>query len=198
MSELVEPLYLQADPGRNGSQLAASVSAAIEDEIIRLGWPVGAVIGTEADLVDRFGISSPVLRQAAGILESHQVAKMRRGPGGGLVVTVPDERAIGTSVALYLEYLRVDPRLVSEARASVELACVELAAQRVTPEDIPGLREIVAAEPERAVKSDFECLQDLHIAIADLSGNPVLALFLKMLMSLLRGRAHPTAGAAPR
>ncbi|HEX4865116.1 MAG TPA: GntR family transcriptional regulator, partial [Acidimicrobiales bacterium] len=149
MSEVAEPLYVTVDRAREGSQLAATVSAAIEDEIIKLGWPVGKVIGTEAELIARFGISSPVLRQAAGILESRQVAKMRRGPGGGLVVTAPDERSIGSSVALYLEYLQVDPRLVSEARASVELACIQLAAERITEDDLPRLRHIVGGELER-------------------------------------------------
>jgi DNA-binding FadR family transcriptional regulator len=197
MTKPAGPLYVAADPSRNGSQLASSVSAAIEDEIIGLGWPVGEVIGTEAELVARFGISSPVLRQAAGILESHQVARMRRGPGGGLVVTAPDERSISTSVALYLEFLRADPRLVSEARASVELACVELAAQRIRDDDVPRLRELVAAEPERGRKGEFDCLKEVHLAIAELSGNPVLALFSRMLMSLLSGRAGPRRGRRP-
>ena len=53
------------------------------------------------------------------------------------------------------------------------------------------------AEAERAAKGDFECLQDVHLAIADLSGNPVLALFLKMLMSLLSGRAIQRQGRRP-
>jgi len=197
MAEVAGPLYVPVDRAREGSQLASSVSAAIEDEIIKLGWPVGRVIGTEAELIARFGISSPVLRQAAGILESRQVAKMRRGPGGGLVVTAPDERSIGSSVALYLEYLQVDPRLVSEARASLELACIQLAAERITEADVPRLRQIVAEETERAANGDLECLTDLHVAIGDLCGNPVLALFLKTMLSLLSVRAVQRGGRRP-
>jgi DNA-binding FadR family transcriptional regulator len=189
-------LYPALNPQRHGSTLAATVVTALEEEIVRLGWPAGSVIATEAELLDRFGVSSPVLRQAVSILESRQVARMRRGPGGGLVVIAPDETSVGTSVALYLEYLKVQPHLVSQARASVELACVELAAGRITEADVPKLRQVVGAEASGLRDGDLDCLVDVHVAIGDLSGNPVLALFLKMLMSLLIGRA--AGGRDPR
>jgi DNA-binding FadR family transcriptional regulator len=184
-----EPLYPVLDPRRLGSKLAASVAAALEEEIVRLGWPVGEVVATEADLLDRFAVSPPVLRQAVGILESNQVARMRRGPGGGLVVTAPDESSVGAAVALYLEYLRVQPALVSEARVAVEIACIELAARRIHGDDVDALRALVDAEPARVDEKDFICFIDLHLAIGELSGNPVLSLFLNMLMSLLVARS---------
>jgi DNA-binding FadR family transcriptional regulator len=114
---------------------------------------------------------------------------MRRGPGGGLVVTAPDETSVGAAVALYLEYLRVQPEMVGEARIAVEIACVELAARRISDSDVAGLRALVDAEPARAQAGDFICFVDVHLAIGELSGNPVLSLFLKMLMSLLVARS---------
>jgi DNA-binding FadR family transcriptional regulator len=186
---ITRPLYPSLDTERHGSTLAGTVVAALEEEIIRLGWPVGTVIGTEAGLINRFGVSPPVLRQAVSILESRQVARMRRGPGGGLVVTAPDETSVGGSVTRYFEYLRVQPHLISQARASIEIACIELAAQHITEADVPRLRELVEAEPVRLLDGDLPCLVDVHLAIGDLSGNPVLALFLRMLQSLLGARA---------
>jgi DNA-binding FadR family transcriptional regulator len=147
------------------------------------------VIATEAELLERFGVSSPVLRQAVGILEREQIAKMRRGPGGGLLVLAPDERAIGHAVTMFLEFLRVEPELVSEARTFIEIACVELAAPRIRESDVPALRALVAAEPEVPNPENRGCLVDIHVAIAELSGNPVLALFVKMLHRLLTERA---------
>jgi DNA-binding FadR family transcriptional regulator len=185
----IRPLYPAADGRRHGPALASTVVAALEEEIIGRGWPVGAVIGTEADLLDRFGVSPPVLRQAVGILESRQVARMRRGPGGGLVVVAPDETSVGASVARYFEHQRIQPNVVSEARASIEMACVELAAERITDGDVPRLRRLVAEEAVGMEQGHLPCMVDLHLAIGDLSGNPVLALFLSMLMSLLIARA---------
>jgi DNA-binding FadR family transcriptional regulator len=185
-----EPLYPALDPQRHGSKLAGSIAAALEEDIVRLGWPVGAIVATEAELLDRFSVSPPVLRQAVGILESNQVARMRRGPGGGLMVIAPDETSVGDAVALYLEYLKVQPGLVGEARVAIEIAAVELAAQRITDADVAGLRAIVDTEPTRAAQGDFVCLLDLHLAIGELSGNPVLSLFLKMLTALLTARGR--------
>jgi DNA-binding FadR family transcriptional regulator len=129
------------------------------------------------------------LRQAVGILEREQIAKMRRGPGGGLLVLAPDERAVGHAVTMFLEYLRVEPELVSEARTFIEIACVELAAPRIQESDVPALRAIVEAEPEVPNPENRGCLVDIHVAIAELSGNPVLSLFVKMLHNLLSERA---------
>ena len=206
MAQLQEPrtpLYPAIDPDRPRATLASAVVAELEAEIVKLGWPVGSVIATEAELLERFGVSPPVLRQAVGILEREQIAKMRRGPGGGLMVLAPDERSIGHAVTMFLEFLRVEPELVSEARTFIEIACIELAAQRIREGDVPALRALVAAEPEVPNLENRTCLVDIHIAIAELSGNPVLALFVKMLHALLAERTtsipaplgeHLTAG----
>jgi DNA-binding FadR family transcriptional regulator len=160
------------------------VAAAIERRIVELGWPVGTVIGSEAELLERYQVSRPVMRQAAGILESHQVARMRRGPGGGLVVIAPSEASLATQVSLFLEYRSVDPAQVMEARESIELTCVELATVRMDEAGIVRLREIVRTEPQRVETDGVIALQKLHDTIGELSGNHVLELFMKTLSVL--------------
>jgi DNA-binding FadR family transcriptional regulator len=191
MAKLDEPvarIYAASDAAGRPPTLAATVVAELEAEIVRRGWPVGTIIATEAELLERFGVSPPVLRQAVGILEREQIARMRRGPGGGLLVLAPDEHSIGHAVTMFLEYLRVAPELVSEARGFIEIACVELAARRISEDDVVRLRALVAAEPEVPTFENRGGLVDVHVAIADLSGNPVLALFVKMLHTLLEER----------
>lgn len=183
-----ERLYPIGTKDRPFRTLASGVVAELEAEIIRLGWPVGTIIATEQELLERFGVSPPVLRQAVGILEREQIAKMRRGPGGGLLVLAPDERVLNHSVAMFLEFLRVDPSLASEARAKIEIDCVELAAERISEDDVPRLRAIVEAEPEIPTPDTRSRVTDVHFAIAELSGNPVLTLFVKMLHSMLAER----------
>ena len=74
--------------------LAAEIARGIEAEVIATGWPVGAALGSEASLQRHYGVSRSVLREAVRLVEHHQVARMRRGPGGGLIVTEPDARPI--------------------------------------------------------------------------------------------------------
>src|SRR4051812_15887833 len=54
------PSY-QSHGGWHGATLAARVAAAIEREIVALGWPVGEVIASEAELLARHGVSRPVM-----------------------------------------------------------------------------------------------------------------------------------------
>src|SRR3954454_8179641 len=89
------------------AKLAQAVAGRLRDDIVASGWPVGSVVGSESDLLARYGISRAVLREAVRLLEYHSVARMRRGPGGGLVVGTPDPQASIDTMALYLEYRKV-------------------------------------------------------------------------------------------
>ena len=69
-----------------GRKLGEQLAERVEEEIIASGWPVGKVLGSEAELIERYGVSRAVFREAMRIVDHHGVAEMRRGPGGGLVV----------------------------------------------------------------------------------------------------------------
>jgi DNA-binding FadR family transcriptional regulator len=172
-----------------GDSRAAAIATRIRHDIVTAGWPVGSVLGSEPDLLERYGVSRPVLREAGRILESQRVARMRRGPRGGLVVLEPDGSALTDAAALYLEYLDVDPSFVHEARVSIELTCAERAASRVSEADIERLRALVRDEPARLSGDRGLDVQNFHVLVAELSGNPVLHLFVGMLTTLTRQRA---------
>ena len=77
---------------RSGGGSKATVTAGrIVDDVVALGWPIGTVLGSESDLLERYGVSRAVFREAVRLVEHQQVASMRRGPGGGLVVSEPSE-----------------------------------------------------------------------------------------------------------
>ena len=150
---------------------------------------MGEVIGSEPELLDQYGVSRPVLRQAVRILESQRVARMRRGPNGGLVVGAPDGSSVASSMAIYLEFLRVDPQLVRQARTSIELTCVGLAARHIDAKGIVALRSVLSSELQRVGETGGLALQALHLQIGELSGNPVFSLFVKVLTELSRDQA---------
>ncbi|WP_181779807.1 FadR/GntR family transcriptional regulator [Pseudonocardia pini] len=167
-----------------GAKLAEVVTAQIHDEISRLGWPIGQVLGAEGDLLARYGISRPVLREAVRLLEYHSVARMRRGPGGGLVVTEPDPTASIDTMALYLDYRGVTPSHLRVVRDAIELGCLgAVLARRDDPEVASVLRAALArsGEPTAPGRTGAD---HFHTALVDLSGNPVLGLFLRILTEL--------------
>src|SRR6185503_6345871 len=108
-------------------KLASRIADRIVDDVIVADWPVGEVLGSEPELLERYGVSRAVFREAVRLVEHQQVAQMRRGPGGGLVVTEPSIEAIIDATLLYLH--RVDARLdeVFEARVILEELVVDIA-----------------------------------------------------------------------
>jgi DNA-binding FadR family transcriptional regulator len=150
-----------------------------------MGWPVGKVIASEAELLAKYEVSRAVLREAIRIVEHHGVAWMRRGPGGGLVVARPNITAVSRSAALFLRYHNVTLKQLLQARTALELPCVELACSEMTEARILTVREAVKAEQELlADPASIAPQYDFHALIASLANNSPLQLFVGILMEL--------------
>src|SRR5580692_12021368 len=135
-------------PGsESNAKRAAKVADRMIEDVMALGWPVGQVLGSEADLLERYQVSRAVFREAVRLLEHQQVARTRRGPGGGLVITEPTIGAVTEAVVLYLH--RVDARLdeIFEARIILEEIACQLAAERTDEADLAALRRFTTEQP---------------------------------------------------
>lgn len=152
-------------------------------DIVRRGWPVGESLGSEPALQQRYGVSRSVLREAVRLVEHHQVARMRRGPGGGLLITEPDASPATRAVVIYLEYLGTSLGDLLNARLVLEPLAASLAAERIDEAGIERLRAVLRTtehwRPGQPTPRD-----EFHIALAEQSKNPVLQLFIDVLMRL--------------
>jgi DNA-binding FadR family transcriptional regulator len=169
------------------AKLAEVVAAQIHDEIARQGWQIGSIVGSESELLARYGTSRAVLREAVRLLEYHSVARMRRGPGGGLIVAQPEPQASIDTMALFLEFQRVTAEDLRVVRDAIELGTIDrVVARRVDPEVAERLEEaarwtIEGPPVEPVAKADL-----FHTELAELAGNPVLTLFLQIITELFR------------
>jgi DNA-binding FadR family transcriptional regulator len=170
--------------GNHSRKLAELTGEKIEMRIIELGWPVGEVIGSEAELLAEYGVSRAVLREAIRLLEHHNVAYMRRGPGGGLVVAEPDPDAMAHAAAVYLRYRGVSPPDLFHARTALELAAVRSAAENIDEAGIVKLRAALEHESQFLGGESDATIHDFHVVVAELSGNPALHLFINVLTQL--------------
>jgi DNA-binding FadR family transcriptional regulator len=166
-----------------GVKLAEQTAAKIELAIAEAGWPLGTVIGSEADLLATYGVSRAVLREAVRLLEHDNVAHMRRGPGGGLVVAEPDADAVVRVATLYLRYRNVSPGQLFRARIAVELAAVRSAAEHIDERGVARLRAALEREAAAPELADVQT-HDVHLVIARLAGNPAVELFTDVLTKL--------------
>jgi DNA-binding FadR family transcriptional regulator len=185
-----------ADPATNAEgtrrrKRGEILAEQIENEIIESGWPVGEVIGSEAELTEKYGVSRAVFREAMRIVDHHGVGEMRRGPGGGLVVVAPSPAAAVRTVSLNLEYLDILPEQINEARAAIELACVRAAIERLDEEGEARIRDFLQSEVDLILggrdsgrPSDDHATNDFHLLVADLTKNPAMRLFVQILSRL--------------
>ena len=189
------PAYVS---GQNaGGKLAGSVAGRLQMMIAARGFPVGEVIGTEPGLMSELGVSRAVFREAVRLLEQDEVARMRRGPGGGLVVTAPRASSVARAAALHLQFLGAGADDIFEARTALELQTADLAAQRIDEKGIGMLSAALEAEAELQDEGGLGS-SHIHLVIAELTGNPALRLFVDVMARLTPGipPSDPAAGAA--
>ena len=166
-------------------RLAEKVAERIEKDIIESGWHVGSVLGSEAELIERYGVSRAVFREAVRLVEHQQMASMRRGPGGGLVVTEPDPGVVRNAARVYLRHAAVSRQQLMQARTALEVTGIALAAENLTESGITRLKEALEAERELIDKGFTRGhARNLHRVIAELAGNPAITLFVEVLAQL--------------
>ncbi|MGE2834844.1 FadR/GntR family transcriptional regulator [Mycobacterium sp. SMC-4] len=158
------------------AKLAGRAAEQIVADVIDLGWPVGQVLGSETELLDRYGVSRAVLREAIRLVEHQHVARMRRGTNGGLVIVEPDVEGVIGPAVIYL--LRVGATLdeIFDTRIALEELVAEIAAQRADEADIVRLRDTL----QQGFVGTIANFHLLHSQLATMTANPVLELFVEV------------------
>jgi DNA-binding FadR family transcriptional regulator len=176
-----ELALVAADPP---DKLGEQIAWQIEEEVLAQGLEPGTLIGSEPELLARYGVSRAVLREAVRLLEHHDVARTRRGANGGLIVSRPRPDSVTRAMTTYLRFNSVRPKDILETRNALELTGVQLAAARIDDAGISRIRAFLAAQSEVADRAQVRYCHDFHVLVAELSANPALALFVTCLTEL--------------
>lgn len=147
----------------------------------------GDSLGHEPDLVERFGVSRPSLREALRILEAEGLITVVRGVLGGVIVHEPNERMTARTAALVLQARNVTLGDVHEARSIIEPAAVRILASTRRRAVVKELRVLV--EAQRSVLEDPEAFGQanarFHERLVALAGNQTLAILAEMLNEIV-------------
>ena len=163
---------------------AEIVADQIAQTIVGQRWEPGELFGSEVELIARYGVSRAVFREAVRLLEHHGLAEMRRGLHGGLFIRQPDPKPVAKAMAVYLDFEKVEPRQLEDARFAIEVVCVERAAARISEDDVAEVRAFLTAEAVRIASGRAQSLYDFHVLVARLTANPALHLFVQTLTDL--------------
>jgi DNA-binding FadR family transcriptional regulator len=144
----------------------------------------GEMLGHEPDLVERFGVSRPSLREALRILEAEGLVSVVRGVRGGVIVHEPDTRTTARTAALVLQARNVPLADVFEARTIIEPTAVRIiATSRGRKTAVRELRSLLRDEDDAIEDPEKFGVANaaFHQGLVALAGNETLSIVADML-----------------
>jgi GntR family transcriptional regulator, transcriptional repressor for pyruvate dehydrogenase complex len=148
----------------------------------------GDSLGHEPDLVERFGVSRPSLREALRILETEGLVTVVRGVRGGVVVHAPDQGMTARTAALLLSARNVPLADVFEARGFLEpIAARAIATARGRRTAIKELRALIREEEDAIADPERFGIANaaFHERLVSLAGNQTLSIVAEMLNEIV-------------
>jgi len=178
-------------PVTSGARLSDQVAEQLAAEIRRGGLAPGDKLPTEARLVEQFGVSRTVVREAVSRLKSLGLVDSRQGSG----VFV---QALAAFAPLNFESRHTASQeavvQMVEVRRALEAEVAALAAQRRTRTDMRRIHAAVKALDSAVQSGGNGVAEDVqfHRAIAVAARNPFLLQTLEYLGQFLHGATQVT------
>lgn len=168
------------------SSRVLAIARALRNDALRK--PEGTLIGSEEELVERYGVSRPTLRQAASLVSQEQLVYVRRGVGGGYFTRRPDSRSVAHMASIYFRARKATMQEVITAVEPIRAEICRLAARSENTDAKKRLARFVKAQRDAelgvdgvAYRAFLAALRDFGALTAELSANEPLALFQNIL-----------------
>jgi DNA-binding FadR family transcriptional regulator len=168
---------------KTSERAAVRVARKIVGEIRQRRLQPGAQLAPEHRMLEKLGVARATLREALRFLELQGALRIKAGPGGGPIVSVPNSNHLASVLSLQLQFADASFRSVLEARMSVYPVLAAEAAHNASPDDIETLKQSVAKMRAKIDDADFvvEEFRRFQDVIAIASGNRVLGLLVNAL-----------------
>ena len=163
---------------------AERIATALRREII-----AGRPVGRTPELMERFGVSRPTLREAFRVLESERLIEIRHGSRAGVRALRPSTDGAARMTGQTLQAGGATIEQLYEAREAFEPFAAALLARRRDRRDIAALRlahaELAQLVAAQAWPDLGAALARFHQTLVTLTGNQMLALTAATIATLL-------------
>ena len=178
-------------PVSSGARLSDQVADQLAAEIRRGGLAPGDRLPTEARLVEQFGVSRTVVREAVSRLKSLGLVDSRQGSG-----VFVRQAASFAPLNFELRHAASQEAVVQmvEVRRALEGEVAALAARRRSAAQLRRIQSAVRALDAAVQQGGNGVAEDVqfHRAIAEAAGNPFLIRTLEYLGQFLHGATQVT------
>ena len=163
------------------------VAQRVVADIVDGRMQIGDRLPPESEMVAQYGVSRESVREGLRLLEVQGLITIKRGPGGGPVVTSVDPRNLARTSTLYFHlaganynelfetWLLFEPAVVRQVTETVDRATKKEALAPFLPDYEPDL------ERDRFMSRS----NGFHAAISTLGGNRVLTMILQSLSHII-------------
>jgi len=174
---------------RTRERAAIRVARMLVGEIRRRRLRPGTKLGAEHRMIEDLGVARATVREALRFLELQGALRIKPGPGGGPVVSIPGADHLASVLSLHLQFADASFRSVVDARRSIYPVLAAEAAQHASREDVATLEESLERMQAGTHDPDLftEEARRFMSLLAAASGNRVLALLVDALHRMSEG-----------
>ena len=174
------------DPIRPKERLYQEIVEHVQAQILSGELKPGDRIPAERELAAHFRVSRAAVREAIKALTEKGLVNVHVGRGTFVSALTTDH--VVQSMSLLLRDARNTPEHLQEAREILEVPIARLAALNRSEEHLLRLHELLRAmEAQRLMTRAFiDADTEFHFELARASGNPVLEIVSRTLLTMLR------------
>ncbi|GAB4062206.1 FadR/GntR family transcriptional regulator [Uliginosibacterium sediminicola] len=174
---------------RRRETLTVQLTRTLSERIAAGQYAVGARLPSETEMINEFGVSRTVVREAIANLRANGRVTTMQGVGA---FVMQQDKSDGFQIDTANLSAVQEMVSVLELRIALESEAAVLAAQRRSPEQLASMREALAemqaaiTRGEDAVQSDMK----FHRSLAEAAGNPHFLKLFNYVGELLIPRAR--------
>ncbi|MBU8828911.1 FadR/GntR family transcriptional regulator [Mycolicibacterium goodii] len=177
---------IAVDAGQAGELKSQRVVAAFERQILSGRLASGTRLPTEGELCELLGVSRSVIRDSIRTLMARGLVTVRQGRG--TTVAEPSDTAYSNAMLVLLTRSGMTMGDVFNARATIDISLVALAAKNGTADDWDALDEAYKRFADAVARDDEEAATlwhaRFHMGILTAVHQPALTLMLRPMTDL--------------